>query len=161
LIKWVDYYPCEGIDAVLIFKCPPANKMFLNLVSYATLRVGDRASSLGFLDGDDFKSRFWTGHLSGKIEKELKSHDGTVFHKDEYLIEGSTQMLGMSGGAALNGFGYTGMAHMYSMENISMASVIPASLILQCFDQIDQRSKRKFMGRMIGCKRPFINIPQK
>lgn len=51
--------------------------------------------------------------------------------KDEYLFAGAGQERGMSGGATVNGNGYTGMVHAI-YQNTSMHLVIPAKFIRDC-----------------------------
>jgi len=121
---------CPGIDVVIYSGCPSTPKA-INITLSAELRAGDRASTFGRID--DFrvtKGFYWTGILSGKIGKTNHSNA----HEDSYLFQ-AYNFLGMSGGASLNGCGYTGIVHAnYHISQCSNALVIPASLIKECVD---------------------------
>lgn len=77
-----------------------------------------------------------------KVNSSLQN---VPFNSDEYLFEGVSQIEGMSGGATINGNGYTGCVHGINMDpsaghsrnyRVNMAVVIPAHRIFDCIDDL-------------------------
>jgi hypothetical protein len=126
-------YVCEDkVDVQISGGCPLYSA--INVSRYAALRMGDEASTFGYIyEKNIFISRFWKGVLGGKLGHDaLDEKSNTKFLGDEYLFQGVAQIADMSGGPTVNGAGYTGMMHgnkQYEniMANFSyyMASVIP------------------------------------
>ncbi len=147
------------VDVIIRTGCPVSSHV-LNVSTHVPLRTGDEASTLGYVNG---VSRFWHGRLSGKLMKTVND-SGTLFHPDEYLFEGGLQIQGMSGGATLNGFGYTGMVHglethAYPAPAPHFAVVVPAQTILGTFDnQVNASIKGKYMKRLVDC--PGVTVVQ-
>lgn len=154
----IDIYELYSSDVVFRLGCPVANAV-LNVTNFVSLRTGDEASTLGFVQGS---SRFWNGRLSGRLG--VKSMIGNIqFDPDEYLFEGVTQINGMSGGAALNGVGYTGMVHGISSfggTGQHLAVVIPAKTIFDGFLSMSVANKVKYMKKLSDCTNiTIIQIP--
>lgn len=144
------------IDVIVRCGCP-VTPFVLNVNSYVALRTGDEASTLGYVDDS---SRFWHGRLSGRLQHKLIIND-TVFNSDEYLFEGVTQIAGMSGGATLNGVGYTGMVHgtnLFGTPAPHLAVVIPASIILSTFRDINASVKAQELKMLDDC--PGVTVLQ-
>jgi hypothetical protein len=137
---------------ILAGKCP-MTAYAINATSFVPLRTGDEASTLGFVNGD---SRFWHGRLSGKVGK-MSSSNGMI-HESEYLFEGVSQIAGMSGGATLNGAGYTGMVHTKE-STLQMASVIPASMLFKEIDNFND-DQRRYLTTLAQCPHVTVmNVP--
>ena len=127
-----------SIDAVVKTGCPSTSHA-INASTSVDLCTGHAASTLGFVNSH---SRFWSGILAGRMGMNL-TISGNIysplknvpFNSDEYLFEGVSQIEGMSGGATINGNGYTGCVHGTNMDpsagqsrnyRVNMAAVIPA-----------------------------------
>jgi hypothetical protein len=136
LIK--DLYECDGIDVVLGFGCPETNPpgkitYALNVSERQELRTGDTASTFGFINPPARVGRFWSGTLAGKLGPVNNS--SIELDPDEYVFQGVAQIRGMSGGATVNGLGYTGMVHAineFKEDGVSTALVVPFHSIHQC-----------------------------
>jgi hypothetical protein len=76
--------------------------------------------------------------LAGRFGNVGSVVNGIPFNPDEYVFEGVAQINGMSGGATLNGIGYTGLVHGENQfpSGAHLAVVIPASTIAQGLPKI-------------------------
>ena len=140
-------YSLHDFDVIFRAGCPISQNV-INVTSYVALRTGDEASTLGYVNN---VSRFWHGRLSGRFHQTQVLSNVNV-NSDEYLFSGVSQMNGMSGGAALNGVGYTGMVHaVYSPGSAHLALVIPAATIFQGFDAMEPAIKAKYFSKLSDC----------
>lgn len=152
------YSGCPDIDIVVKSGCPSTSHA-LNASSSVSLQTGHSASTFGYVDG---QSRFWSGILAGRLGintsvpgkafSPVSKSFVTVnipFSSDEYLFEGVSQIDGMSGGATINGYGYTGCVHGVRAEGaisesrnhrVNMAVVIPAMAIFKCIEDISLKA---------------------
>jgi len=167
-VKIENSYSChDEIDVQISGGCP--NNSAINVSTWALLRTGDQASTFGFINEYGYNiSRFWKGSLAGMLGYTVTHQESqTRFLKEEYVFQGIAQLLGMSGGPTLNGIGCTGMVHgnnIYLEQNVSMACVIPFSLIKsKCIDKMrkgspDYFDKLKTPSDCISAK--VINAPR-
>lgn len=144
------YSECSDIDVVIRRGCPNTTKA-IDTSTYLNLSTGHAASTLGFVHN---QSRFWTGTLAGRlgisVNLSVTNTSFIPFNSNEYLFEGVSQIEGMSGGATINGHGYTGCVHGSRSDwksdgqriGLNMAVVIPATAIFQCIDGIINRDLR-------------------
>jgi len=145
----INIYMCSDIDVVFRLGCP-MTLTALNISQYVPLRTGDEASTLGYINK---VSRFWNGQLSGRLGSYYTILNAT-FLPDEYIFQGVAQISGMSGGAVLNGIGYTGMVHgtnSFFHDSISTAIVLPSSYIFSCFDAMETNIKSKYFKKLEDC----------
>ena len=163
-----DSYECHAdIDVQISGGCPVNSA--INVSDWASLRIGDQASTFGFVNENDlFIPRFWKGSLAGNLGY-LHTHreSNTHFLADEYIFQGVAQLMGMSGGPTINGNGYTGMVHgnnNYLNLSISTACVIPFSLIKsKCIDKMpfERPDLFKLLKTASDCTYvKIINAPQ-
>jgi len=167
-VKIENSYSChDEIDVQISGGCP--NNSAINVSTWALLRTGDQASTFGFINEYGYNiSRFWKGSLAGMLGYTVTHQESqTRFLEEEYVFQGIAQLLGMSGGPTLNGIGCTGMVHgnnIYLEQNVSMACVIPFSLIKsKCIDKMrkgspDYFDKLKTPSDCISAK--VINAPR-
>ena len=122
-------FDCDGIDVALLPECPV--HVAIDSSSYVPLEVGDMATALGYVqDNTNLSLRLWKGYLSGELTHYSGKNEKWFSHK-EHVFQGATQVPGMSGAAAVNGCGYTGMAHAAELT-YAYAVVIPAESIFKC-----------------------------
>ena len=140
-----DALDCGNIDVSLFPNCP-SSKWAINIENYVPLRTGDRASALGYIyEHGEMKERYWEGSLAGKLGNFISSYSRYIYY-GSYVFQSVLQLSGMSGGAAVNGYGYTGMVNSvltYTSSDrlVNNAIVIPAELIVQCIEKYSSKLK--------------------
>eukprot|EP01031_Cornospumella_fuschlensis_P031650 gene31650-38250_t len=125
---------CPELDISLWKGCPPSGASLLNISSRIALaRLGDTVTVFGFADG---VARTWSGSIAsyvGKTSIGRHSHPNPSEHAEELVFQGA-QERGMSGGAAINGVGYLGVARAVQTDSIGnkLPVITPFHLFRTC-----------------------------
>lgn len=131
------YLTCDdNLDIVLYNRCPTTSAV-INISESVPLRIGDEASTLGFvLRNGTSHLRFWSSYLTGRYGLNTTATDNvTLIAPNEYIMQATTQLPGMSGGCTCNGCGFTGVVHANDNLSNLMALVIPAADVHKCLDK--------------------------
>ena len=131
------YLSCDGdLDIVIYNKCPSTSTV-IDISESVPLRIGDEVSTLGWvLRNGTTHVRFWSSYLTGRYGLKTLANDNlTWIAPNEYIMQSTTQLIGMSGGCTCNGCGFTGVVHATDDISHSMALVIPAADVHKCFEK--------------------------